>query len=274
MSLEEAARQTLALLEAGRYTTASGATVDIVEPQARAVAGTRLYTPQTLATWREPAEETGLLGARVDVTDETTQQACQRLAGERVVALNFASARNPGGGFLNGAKAQEEDLCRCSGLYPTLLPQRGYYDANRATPSLLYTDHAIYSPRVPFFRVRGRDEPIAEPFLVSVITAPAPNTRPLLAKDPEAGPAIVETFLRRWRIVLGIAAEQGHAAIVLGAWGCGAFGGDPRVAATTARRALGDPRLAGRFRRIVFAIPGRGRQSARNLEVFRQTLSA
>ena len=270
MSLKEAARQTLALLEAGRYTTASGATVDIVEPQARAVAGTRLYTPQTLATWREPAEETGLLGARVDVTDETTQQACQRLAGERVVALNFASARNPGGGFLNGAKAQEEDLCRCSGLYPTLLPQRGYYDANRATPSLLYTDHAIYSPGVPFFRVRARDSLLPAPFLVHVITAPAPNAGPLLQRDPAAGPAIAEAFRRRWANVLAIARANGHRALVLGAWGCGAFGNDPRVAARAFLRAW--PAQAAAFDEVVFAIPNTGSRSAENHRAFRELL--
>lgn len=47
-------------------------------------------------------------------------------------------------------------------------------EVNRATESLLYTDHIIYSPRVPFFRVRNR-ELIEDPFSSSVITAPAPN---------------------------------------------------------------------------------------------------
>ena len=59
-----------------------------------------------------------------------------------LVLLNFASARNPGGGFLKGARAQEEDLCRCSGLYPALLTQPNYYQINREQSSMIYTDHA------------------------------------------------------------------------------------------------------------------------------------
>ena len=93
-----------------------------------------------------------------EVSAETTGAAALRLrgeGGERVLALNFASAKNAGGGFINGAKAQEEDLARASALYPCLIGQRGYYEANRRCGSMIYTDHLIYSPDVPFFRDDG-----------------------------------------------------------------------------------------------------------------------
>ncbi len=53
--------------------------------------------------------------------------------------------------------------------------------------------------------------------------------------------------------VLAIAAAHGHAALVLGAWGCGVFGNDPDEVAGLFRDALDGP-FRGAFTRVVFAI--------------------
>lgn len=48
-----------------------------------------------------------------------------------IIALNFASAKNPGGGFLNGAMAQEESIARASTLYPCLIKENEFYNYHK-----------------------------------------------------------------------------------------------------------------------------------------------
>jgi uncharacterized protein (TIGR02452 family) len=259
MSLKGVAKDTLKIIEQGWYEPPSGRRVDVREAVERAVNGTVLYRPDDFDGLTVTSVAGGG-GPLVEVTGETTAQAARRLVAEErvehVVALNFASAKNPGGGFLGGAKAQEEDLARCSALYPTLLTQRDYYEANRDFPSLLYTDHIIYSPDVPFFR-DDRLELLEEPFLCSIITAPAPNAGEVLRREPSARPAIRGALRERAGKVLLVTAAQGHRVLVLGAWGCGVFRNDPREVADAFATWLEGERFAGRFDRVVFGIYSR-----------------
>ena len=97
-----------------------------------------------------------------------------------------------------------------------------------------------------------------KPFLASVITAPAPNTAPYLANSGD--PTLLEKcFERRWKNVFAIACDSGVRNVLLGAWGCGAFGGDPALASRTAKLALTE--FGPGFDRVVFAIPGKGKKS-------------
>lgn len=73
----------------------------------------------------------------------------------KIGILNFASAKNRGGGFLNGANAQEEALVRSSTLYPSLKSSTAepFYDLHRHDPQAGYYSHAmIYSPNVLLLR--------------------------------------------------------------------------------------------------------------------------
>src|SRR5262249_16832073 len=155
MSLAGVGKETVEIVKRGAYRAPSGREVSIAAAVEHAVAGTLLYRPEDLERL-VASRANGTRTPRLEGTPGTNADAARRLLEEEgaqsVVALNFASARNPGGGFLGGAKAQEEDLARRSALYACLLAQRAYYDANRAERSLLYTDHIIYSPEVPFFR--------------------------------------------------------------------------------------------------------------------------
>lgn len=275
MDLKATARETLAILEAGRYHAPSGAERSIGTELAAAVAGTRLYTPEALAALLAalpPAPtSTSVAPARIEVTSEATQGAAQRLVLDEGVVdpvlLDFASAKNAGGGFITGARAQEEDLCRCSGLYPCIRSQPVYFQANRANGSLLYTDHAIWAPRVPWFRSSDLRF-LEQPYLASVIVSPAPNAGEVLARDAGAGPAIEAALRQRIDTVLAIARDAGHRTLVLGAWGCGVFRNDPHLVAAAFDDSLRRPAFAGAFDRVVFAVYDRSRDQT-NLGAFR-----
>ncbi|MCE9578776.1 MAG: TIGR02452 family protein [Deltaproteobacteria bacterium] len=257
MSLAGVAKHTLAIVADRGYVAPSGARRDLGPALDRAIGGTRLYRPAELRALVDAPGRGG--GApTIEVTAETTCAAARRLAATGpVLALDFASAKNPGGGFLGGARAQEEDLARCSALYTCQLTARAYYDANRACDSMLYTDHVIYSPAVPFFR-DDRLDLLEHPYLCAVITAPAPNAGEALRRDPRAHAAIAETLARRAAMVLAVAAAHGERRLVLGAWGCGVFRNEPVAVSAVFASLLASPRFAGAFDHVAFAIFSRG----------------
>jgi uncharacterized protein (TIGR02452 family) len=255
-------------VERGSYRAPSGREVDVRTSIEAAIHGTRLFTPDELASLAPTPSDAP--PPRIEVTPETTAAAAHRLVeAERergVLALNFASAKNPGGGFLGGARAQEEDLARCSALYACQLTQRAYYDANRADGTMLYTDHLIWSPEVPFFRDERLDL-LEAPFLVSILTAPAPNAG--AASGRAEASRVREVLEARAGKVLAVAAAQGHRVLVLGAWGCGVFRNDPRHVAEAFAGWLAHPRFRGAFDRVVFAVYDRGKGQP-NLAAFRE----
>jgi len=238
--------------------------VSIAAEVSRAKAGTRLYRPAELAELASRPLAGPKHATLISVTSESTSAAGHRLArdeGEaRVFILNFASAKNPGGGFLGGARAQEEDLARASALYACQLTQPEYYAQNRACGTLLYTDYMIYSPDVPFFRDDAQ-RLLEEPYLLSVLTAPAPNAGEHRRRDDE--PQGVEDALRaRAAHVLRVARSHGHEVLVLGAWGCGVFRNEPTLVADAFAALLASDELRGAFRRVVFAIFERAKTGA------------
>ena len=192
-------------------------------------------------------ERTAFTETRVQVTNETTLGASLRFIerGLRPLALNFANGVHPGGGFLRGARAQEETLCRSSALYLTLVGDP-MYEEHRKRPLPDSTDWAILSPDVPVFRTDDGTE-LQSPWLLRFITCAAPYA-PYIGQ-PQAG----DLLQKRIHRVLAIARSYGYSALVLGAWGCGAFDNDPRRTAADFRHALEND-FSGAFSDIVFAI--------------------
>ncbi|MCI8536332.1 MAG: TIGR02452 family protein [Hungatella sp.] len=144
---------------------------------------------------------------------------------EKIGVLNFASAKNPGGGFLNGAKAQEESLAASSTLYRTLIVHEEYYRENRNCNSMIYTNHAIYSPDVVFFR--DGSFRLTEPMKASVLTLPAVNMGQVIQKGEDVETAR-QAMKQRMKLALAIFANEGAENLVLGAYGCGVFRNEPK----------------------------------------------
>ena len=236
----------VAAIRSGVYTGPDGTGVSWKELVSAAVARKVSIPPD--APLPEPQAPAGAAQATtVQVMNETTLGAARALAeqGLRPLALNFANGIYPGGGFRSGARAQEENLCRSSALFATLEgdPMYSSHKKRRQPDS---SDWTILSPDVPVFRTDDGTA-LAEPWLLSFITCAAPVAAHI---GLERSSALLHTRIHR---VLAIARAYGYVDLVLGAWGCGAFGNDPKRTARSFREALEGP-FAGAFRHVVFAI--------------------
>ncbi|WP_369214342.1 TIGR02452 family protein [Streptomyces flavofungini] len=246
------ARETEQIVAAGGYAAPDGRKVLIADAVAAARAGTRMYGPEPVgAVPREPVP------TRFEVTGESSLEAARRLTdGGRgpVAVLNFSSARNPGGGYLNGAQAQEEALCRASALYTCVKEVRAFYDHHRADRDPFYSDRVIHSPGVPVFR-DDRGRLLESACTVGFLTAAAPNAGVIRRAAPERASGIGRAVARRAERVLETALARGYDRLVLGAWGCGVFMNDPAQVAGAFRGLLGEGgRFAGQFGHVVFAV--------------------
>ncbi|MEG3627936.1 TIGR02452 family protein [Streptomyces poriticola] len=242
------ALQTEQIVAAGGYRVPDGRDVPLAAAVQEARDATRIHGPEPVAI-PSPAPA----ATEFEVTGESSLQAARRLGGD-VAVLNFASAHNPGGGFLRGAQAQEEALCRASALYTCLLRAREFYDHHRARRDPFYTDRVIHSPAVPVFR-DDRGELLGRPYRAAFLTAAAPNAGVVLRTAPDRAPELPRALAVRAERVLETAAAHGHRRLVLGAWGCGVFRNDPAQVAGAFRALLGPAgRFASAFDRVTFGI--------------------
>jgi uncharacterized protein (TIGR02452 family) len=255
---KELAQQTVEIVERGSYQSATGRVVDIAASVHACLEGTQFFPPEELERLRQEilARSPEGFAMKLEVVNETTLAGITRLladGNEPVAALNFASAKNPGGGFLNGSQAQEESLARSSALYDSLLRAWEFYEGHRASSSLLYSDAMIWSPECTVIR-DDEGALLDEPQLVNFITSPAPNAGAAADNRPAELSQIPETLRRRSEYVLALAASRGCRRLVLGAWGCGVFRNDPAVVAGAFAGHLRHGAWSGRFERVVFSV--------------------
>ena len=217
--------------------------------------------------------ETGLLDkytdqAKIVVSKKRTYEAASAYKDMKVAVHNFASASNPGGGVVRGASAQEECLCRCSGLYFNLSVQPmldGFYEPHRAAHDPIHNDDIIFTPNVTVFKTDTAN-PVLMPeedwYDVDVITCAAPNLRnnpsniynhgdgnkKAIVTDKE----LLTIHEKRLRRILDVAVSEGDEVVILGAFGCGAFANSPDVVALAAKNVIKDYLKA--FKVIEFAV--------------------
>lgn len=166
-----------------------------------------------------------------------------------LAVLNFASYKNPGGGFLSGSRAQEECLCHESYLYNVLAQFPDYYTWNNNHKNrCLYENRAIYSKEIGF-------EHNGTITFCDVITCAAPNISP--SRKYGYGISKIENSAvldSRIKFVLSIAADQKVDTLILGAFGCGVFGQDADDVAEIFINLLVTD-YATEFKKVIFAIP-------------------
>ncbi|MFM2266608.1 MAG: hypothetical protein RL757_48 [Bacteroidota bacterium] len=251
------AEDTLKIIQNGFFIAPNGDKISIAAAQTAAIAQTVVYKSTDLDNLLEKSFQHNHFKTFFEVTGETSLDAVRRLLDDEgesnVLCLNFASARNAGGGFLTGAQAQEESIARATGLYPCLLKaMQDYYELHRQMKSCVYTDTMIYSPNVPIFKTESGSN-LDGLQKVSLITSAAVNAGVVIQREPNNIP-LIESFMRqRINKVLVLAQERGHEVLVLGAWGCGVFQNDPEKVALWFKEAL-ETRFAHCFKRIVFAV--------------------
>lgn len=173
-------------------------------------------------------------------TDDCARKYIQNETFQNVVIMNFASRHHPGGGYLRGAKAQEEALCRS-------IPQ--LYSSLKSVPYPFEEDTVLITPNVEIMRNSDNYDLLSTKnrVTVSVVSAAAPNLRHDRFDEGRIKRALINMYI----------SVNKHLprtdTLVLGAWGCGAFRNDPCVMA----KIMDDINLeyGGLYKYIIFSVP-------------------
>ena len=178
----------------------------------------------------------------------------------KIGVLNFASAKHPGGGFVTGAMAQEEALCHGSTLYPQLKDSKMYEYNKAMLTSTLYNDSMNVS--TTYFIKDGQGN-FVMPAPAIVVTSAAVNHRGLKKYEYN----FVEfTMKRRMEEIIQMFIRYNCKVLVLGAFGCGVFGNDPKFIAKTWKELL--EKYGGYFERVIFAVLDKKED---NISAFKET---
>lgn len=201
--------------------------------------------------------------------------------GRQVCAMNFANGQGPGGGYVRGASAQEEDLCRriptlypslckakAAGLYPWGPPTYVKPAGGKPGEPRKYAD-VLFTKDLYVVRAGQEDEfeilPDDEQAKVSLVSAAAPN----IPAGEVIEPGLLHTAIKSVFIAPKMLQPELDT-LILGAWGCGAFRGNPTSMSELFVKVLKEDQLGQLYREIHFAIPTYSDDDC-NAEVFLDT---
>ena len=274
--LRQMAEHTLNIVERNRYNVKNTTYKLHTEELERS---TEAYPPQAFDDWKSPPSRQSAhnhRGPYISIVEVSTLACARNLSktlrnnprgSTKIGVLNFASATKPGGGFKNGAEAQEESIARVSNLYQSLCtrPARYFYDEHSPEgKDPFYTHSMIYSPGVEVIKDdRGM---LTRPMQIDVLTCAAVNahrvrqSRFAQSLGRNGTEKEIEAVMKeRMGRILCSFEERGIRNLVLGSFGTGVFRNDVNVVARLWAELLAVPgaRFAGSFDRVFFAILGR-----------------
>lgn len=176
---------------------------------------------------------------------------------KKVGVMDFADPVLIGSRLLQ-TDSQERLLCRNSFLYPELYKyRRNFYYRNKLDPKKgVYSEALIYVEHVKFLRDAKQDKILAQSRYADVAAISPPNIHQiteLLGQKPDQKQlqlSVQNKILQTLR-----AFKQAQATVlILGAFGCGAAGNDPKMVAQSFRSCLKRAEFDGAFEQIYFDI--------------------
>lgn len=257
-------RNTIEIVNQGFYTTEDGRRMsfpDLIRMERDTAFYEREFRVDDIPARQE---ETQFIVRNVDCLEEGVRLTRE---GYNPAVLNMASRRNPGGGVMTGAGAQEETLFRRTNLFRSLYQFTDYFIDHAwykeyITPvktgeryPLNRNFGGVYTPDALLFR---EDEQhgyklMDTPERLSFIAVAGIN-HPDLKDATHLADSMIGGTKNKMRTIPRIGLRHGHDSLVLGALGCGAFCNPPSHIAKLFHEVFEEPEFKNKYRLISFAI--------------------